>query len=152
MYKRQVFENEPGSGESTFSDAAISDNASIYGTHHIGASTLQATEEVGDEVVRIVKHYQLSGTVLNCVNLAHQSAATHLLVVRHADQVGVLAGVLDALRANDINVQEMENIIFQGGAAACARIQLHGSPSAETLDTLRSSAQIFAVSVMSIQR
>lgn len=147
-----VFENEPGSGESTFSDAAISDNASIYGTHHIGASTLQATEEVGDEVVRIVKHYQLSGTVLNCVNLAHQSAATHLLVVRHADQVGVLAGVLDALRANDINVQEMENIIFQGGTAACARIQLHGLPSAETLDALRSSAQIFAVSVMSIQR
>lgn len=147
-----VFENEPGSGESTFSDAGISDNAGIYGTHHIGASTLQATEEVGDEVVRIVKNYQRSGTVLNCVNLAHQSAATHLLVVRHADQVGVLAGVLDALRADEINVQEMENIIFQGGIAACARIQLHGSPSAQTLDAIRENDQIFAVSVMSIQR
>ena len=99
-----------------------------------------------------MKNYQRSGTVLNCVNLAHQSAATHLLVVRHADQVGVLAGVLDALRADEINVQEMENIIFQGGIAACARIQLHGSPSAQTLDAIRENDQIFAVSVMSIQR
>lgn len=147
-----VFEQEPGSGDRAFTDTTISSNPAIYGTHHIGASTAQATEAVGDEVVRIVSHYQRCGTVLNCVNLSEQSAATHLLVVRHADQVGVLAGVLDALRAGNINVQEMENIIFQGGEAACARIQLHGEPNAETLDKIRMSAQIFAASVVTIHR
>ena len=125
-------------------------HASIYDTHHIGASTLQATEEVGDEVVRIVKHYQLSGTVLNCVNLAHQSAATHLLVVRHADQVGVLAGVLDALRANDINVQEMENIIFEGASAAVARIRLQSPPDSEVLQRIGEAEHVLAVQLLTL--
>lgn len=147
-----VFENEPGSGDSVFSDAAISGNASIYGTHHIGASTDQATEAVGDEVVRVAVTYQRTGNVLNCVNLARQSAATHLLVVRHADQVGVLAAVLDTLRQAEINVQEMENIIFHGGEAACARIQLHGAPAAETLAIIQDNPQVFAASIVNINR
>jgi len=147
-----VFENEPGSSDSAFADEAIRSNPAIYGTHHIGASTAQATEAVGDEIVRIVDHYQRTGDVLNCVNLAAQSAADHLLVVRHADRVGVLAAVLDTLRVAGINVQEMENIIFQGGQAACARIQLHGAPSAETLQVIRDNDQIFAASVVNINR
>lgn len=146
-----VFENEPSAGDA-FTDAAISENASIYGTHHIGASTDQATEAVGDEVVRVATTYQRTGTVLNCVNLAQQSAATHLLVVRHADRVGVLAAVLDTLRQAEINVQEMENIIFHGGEAACARIQLHGIPSAETLAAIQGHPQVFAASIVNINR
>ena len=35
----------------------------------------------------------------------------HLLVVRHKDEVGVLAGVLTALQADAINVESM-NIVF----------------------------------------
>ncbi|MFT4975960.1 MAG: D-3-phosphoglycerate dehydrogenase [Myxococcota bacterium] len=147
-----VFEDEPAASDSAFKDATISSNASIYGTHHIGASTDQASEAVGDEIVRIVDHYQRTGDVLNCVNLAAQSAATHLLVVRHADRVGVLAAILDMLRTAELNVQEMENIIFHGGEAACARIQLHGAPSAETLQAIRSHDRVFAASVVTLNR
>jgi hypothetical protein len=56
--------------------------------------------------------------VPNVVNLARQTPATHRLVVRHLDRPGVLAGVLDAIKAEQINVQEMENIVFEGAAAA----------------------------------
>jgi D-3-phosphoglycerate dehydrogenase / 2-oxoglutarate reductase len=147
-----VFAQEPADGEGDFPDAAISGAEAIYGSHHIGASTDQASEAVGDEVVRIIAHYQRTGEVLNCVNLSEQTEATHLLVVRHADEVGVLAKVLRFLGEAGINVQEMENIIFQGGGAACARIQLSSAPEAATLAALSADPQIFAASVVNIHR
>lgn len=145
-----VFAEEPGAGDDTF-PFAIGRNPSVYGTHHIGASTQQATEAVGDEVVRIVTTYLRQGSVLNCVNLAEDTAATHLLVVRHADEVGVLAGVLDHLRADGVNVQEMDNHIFKGGGAACARIHLSGAPSAAGLDRIGQTAQVFATSLVPLE-
>ena len=104
----------------------------VQGTHHIGASTGQAQAAVADETVRIVTAYAREGTVPNCINLAAQPDATHLLVVRHRDEVGVLAGVLDALREAGINVQEMENVLFQGGEAACASVSVPSTASAPT--------------------
>ena len=59
-----------------------------------------------------------------------------MLVVRHRDRPGVLAQVLDAVRAANINVQEMENIVFEGSEAAVARINLEAAPPAQTLDQL----------------
>jgi len=58
-------------------------------------------------------------------------------VVRHLDRPGVLAKVLDAIKAEQINVQEMENIVFEGAAAAVARINLDNAPSSQMLDRLR---------------
>jgi D-3-phosphoglycerate dehydrogenase len=51
----------------------------------------------------------------------------------------VLAGVLDALKAEQINVQEMENIVFEGAAAAVARINLDNAPSEESMRQLEAS-------------
>jgi len=48
-----------------------------------------------------------------------------------------LAQVLDAIKAEQINVQEMENIVFEGAEAAVARINLDKAPSSATLDRLR---------------
>ena len=59
------------------------------------------------------------------------------LVVRHSDRVGVLAEVLGAIRRHDINVGEMENVVFEGAGAACARIKLSARPSAELLGEIR---------------
>lgn len=147
-----VFTHEPGSGATTFTDTAIASNPHIYGTHHIGASTQQAKQSVGAEVVRIVAAYLNEGAVPNCVNLAEETAATHLLVVRHLDKVGVLASVLAVLKEDDVNVQEMENIVFRGAPAACARIQVNRSPSAAALDQLAADSDIFATSVVSLER
>ena len=108
----------------------------LYGTHHIGASTDQAQEAIAAETVRIVREFKETGKVPNVVNLARQTPATHRLVVRHLDRPGVLAGVLDAIKAEQINVQEMENIVFEGAEAAVARINLDNAPSREMLEPL----------------
>ncbi|HJN73846.1 MAG TPA: NAD(P)-dependent oxidoreductase [Myxococcota bacterium] len=124
--------------------------AGVYGTPHVGASTEQAQEAVANEAVRVILDWQTTGSAPNCVNLATRTAASHLLVVRHEDRVGVLAQVLDLLRENDINVQQMENVIFSGGGAACARIQLDRTPPARALATLREAEPIFDAKIVEL--
>ena len=133
-----VYANEPTSGVAEFTDS-IANQTSVYGTHHIGASTDQAQEAIAAETVRIVKTFKQTGQVPNVVNLAAHTPATHRLVVRHRDRPGVLAQVLDAIKAEQINVQEMENIVFEGAEAAVARINLDKAPVNGTLDRLRTS-------------
>ncbi len=62
-----VFEGEPTGGDGEV-DSALKDNAMVYVTHHIGASTEQAQEAVAAEVVRIVSSYQATGRAPNVVN------------------------------------------------------------------------------------
>jgi D-3-phosphoglycerate dehydrogenase len=47
--------------------------------------------------------------------------------------------VLDSIKAANINVQEMENIVFEGGEAAVARINLDNAPPGESLDKLKTN-------------
>jgi D-3-phosphoglycerate dehydrogenase len=132
-----VFANEPSAGAAPFSDALAS-HPRVYGTHHIGASTDQAQEAIAAETVRIIRTYKDTGRVPNVVNLARNTPATHMLVVRHRDKPGVLAHVFEYLRVARLNVQETENIIFDGAEAAVARINLDGPPSARALDAMQS--------------
>jgi D-3-phosphoglycerate dehydrogenase len=145
-----VFAIEPTSAVSEFNDP-IANETRVYGTHHIGASTDQAQEAIAAETVRIVRVFKETGQVPNVVNLAERTPATHRLVVRHRDRPGVLAQVLDAIKAEQINVQEMENIVFEGAEAAVARINLDKAPSSATLDRLGSgNADIIELSVLEI--
>jgi D-3-phosphoglycerate dehydrogenase len=145
-----VFAAEPASGVAEFTDA-IAQEANVYGTHHIGASTDQAQEAIAAETVRIVKSFKETGQVPNVVNLAARTPATHRLVVRHRDRPGVLAQVLEAIKAEQINVQEMENIIFEGAEAAVARINLDKAPSSATLEQLRDgNADVIELDVLEI--
>ena len=133
-----VYAVEPTGSAGEFQDDIVKEEG-LYGTHHIGASTAQAQEAIAAETVRIVKEFKETGKVPNVVNLARQTPATHRLVVRHLDRPGVLAGVLDAIKAEHINVQEMENIVFEGAAAAVARINLDNAPTKETLNKLQAN-------------
>jgi len=123
-----VFACEPTGATGEFKDTIVS-LRNVYGTHHIGASTDQAQEAIAAETVRIIASYKETGKVPNVVNLAKSTPATHMLVVRHRDRPGVLAHVFDRLRSGEINVQETENVIFEGAQAAVARINLDGAPS-----------------------
>ena len=73
----------------------------------------------------------------NVVNLARRTPATHMLVVRHRDRPGVLAHVFDHLREANLNVQETENIVFEGAEAAVARINLDGAPPAALCEKIK---------------
>jgi D-3-phosphoglycerate dehydrogenase len=134
-----VYAVEPTAGAGEFKDDIVKEEG-LYGTHHIGASTDQAQEAIAAETVRIVQQFKNTGQVPNVVNLAQQTPATHRLVVRHVDRPGVLAGVLDAIKSEQINVQEMENIVFEGAAAAVARINLDNAPSDAILNRIRSGS------------
>jgi D-3-phosphoglycerate dehydrogenase len=144
-----VFAAEPTSATGDFTDE-IAREANLYGTHHIGASTDQAQEAIAAETVRIIRTFKETGKVPNVVNLAARTPATHLLVVRHRDRPGVLAQVLDRIRAAGINVQEMENVVFAGAQAAVARINLEAAPSEETLANLRGGDDVIELDLKAI--
>jgi D-3-phosphoglycerate dehydrogenase / 2-oxoglutarate reductase len=145
-----VFASEPTGGTGEFTDTIVQKKL-VYGTHHIGASTEQAQEAIGAETVRIIRTFLTTGQVPNVVNLARTTPATCALIVRHLDRPGVLASVLESIRLAEINVQEMENIIFEGAEAAVARIHLETAPNSEVLLRIEtSSPNILEVSLVAL--
>ncbi|NBC15895.1 MAG: hydroxyacid dehydrogenase [Bacteroidetes bacterium] len=144
-----VFQGEPSSKQGSL-DHPLAGHPSVYLTHHIGASTQQAQDATAAEAVRVIRTYADTGQVPNCVNMEEQSPATHLLTVRHLDKVGVLAAVLDEVRKAGWNVQEMENLIFSGAKAACARIRFDGEPSEAVVDQIQAHEDVLAVSLIAL--
>jgi D-3-phosphoglycerate dehydrogenase len=144
-----VFAAEPATATGTFADDIVQ-LPGVYGTHHIGASTDQAQDAIAAETVRIVKTFKDTGRVPNVVNLARTTPATHMLVVRHRDRPGVLAHIFGELRGAGLNVQETENVIFDGAEAAVARINLDGTPARHTLDAVRDHTHVLDVQLIAL--
>lgn len=145
-----VFADEPEGATGDFNDEIVT-LPNVYGTHHIGASTDQAQEAIAAETVRIICAFKETGKVPNVVNLADHTPATHLLVVRHQDRPGVLAHVLNEVKAANINVQRMENIVFAGAEAAVARIELDGALEPATVDRIRAgSSDIIEINLIAL--
>jgi D-3-phosphoglycerate dehydrogenase len=140
-----VFENEPGSGLDEFNQTDLA--GLITCTPHIAASTNQASEAIADEVVRIVESLIKTGKPINAVNSRDKTEGSTILMVRHYNRVGVLASVLDALREAGINVEDMENNIFNGSAAAVASLKLDKAPSADVINEISSNKSIIQISI-----
>ena len=140
-----VFENEPGSGVAEFDQTDLADL--ITCTPHIAASTNQASEAIADEVVRIVDSLIKTGKPINAVNSRDKTEDGTILMIRHYNRVGVLASVLDALREAEINIEDMENNIFNGSAAAIASLKLDKTPSADVISEISSNESIIQVSI-----
>ncbi|MEJ2505765.1 MAG: 3-phosphoglycerate dehydrogenase [Ignavibacteriaceae bacterium] len=121
-----VFKGEPES-KSGEVKSTLQDNPNIYVTHHIGASTEQAQDAVAEETVNIIRHFTRSGIIDHWVNRAKLTDARYQLVVKHYDKPGVLASVLDLIKDNNINIEEIENLIFDGGVVACCTMKLKKS-------------------------
>jgi D-3-phosphoglycerate dehydrogenase len=147
-----VFDPEPAEPAGDFGDPIL-DLPKVYGTHHIGASTDQAQQAIAQEALRIIETFIQTGVVLNCVNLATRTPAKWQLVVRHYDRVGVLAFVMDQLRRANINIEEVQNVIFEDAAAASCRIQLTAEPSAELLSAIRyGNGDIIGIELLQLGR
>ena len=131
-----VFQNEPGASTGEFA-SAIAQSPGVYGTHHVGASTDQAQVAIAHEVIRIVQSFRATGEVPNVVNRLARSSATHVLTIRHRNRPGVLAHVFGVLAGAEINVEEVENIIYHGAQATLARIHLDGQPESSALTRIR---------------
>ncbi len=130
-----VFSGEPEDKTSPFTNRLAS-LPNVYGTHHIGASTEQAQNAIADETVAIIRQYNYLGTVKNWVNKAKATPAKFQLVVRHYDKPGVLANVFNDLKSAEINIQEVENLIFEGTETACCTLKLDARPHSNTLASI----------------
>lgn len=146
-----VFPGEPSAAAADFV-STITSMPNVYGTPHVGGSTDQAQEAIAAETVRVVVSYKTTGKVPNVVNLARKTPATHVLVVRHRDRPGVLAHVFECLRSGGLNVQETENVIFEGAEAAVARINVDAAPSERLLTSIRGHQDIIDVHLVEIPR
>jgi D-3-phosphoglycerate dehydrogenase len=145
-----VFQNEPAGGKGEFTNPIVQ-VPGVYGTHHVGASTDQAQVAIAHEVIRIVQAFQATGEVPNVVNRLARSSASHVLVIRHRNRPGVLAHVFGVLANAEINVEEVENIIYHGAQATLARIHLDGEPSNGALERIKSgNADIISVELSEI--
>ena len=131
-----VFPGEPEKGQADFA-SELARLPNVYGTHHIGASTGQAQDAIARETVRIVAAFLRTGRVPNCVNVARKTPARSRLVVRHYDKVGVLANVLGLIREAGINVEEVQNTVFEEAQAASCAIDLDDLPTPELLQKIR---------------
>ncbi|MDC7124474.1 MAG: NAD(P)-dependent oxidoreductase [Spirochaetales bacterium] len=129
-----VYEQEPSAQSKNFEDNDLA--KMITGTHHIGASTVEASESIAAEVVRIIKSYIETGTPPNSVNLRDKQQSNINLVIRHFNHVGVLANVLDEIKAAGINIEEMQNNIFKGGEAAVCTIKIDKNPEEELINKI----------------
>ena len=140
-----VYADEPSSGAGEF-ESRLAAHPNVIGTHHIGASTEQAQESIADGVADVIEAFCV-GEMEGLVNLETERLGTRTVVVRHYDRVGVLAATLGILRRDELNVQQMENLVFEGGLAAVAIIDVSDEPSVAALAALREVDDVLHVSV-----
>ncbi|MGA7720088.1 MAG: 3-phosphoglycerate dehydrogenase [Ignavibacteriaceae bacterium] len=144
-----VIKNEPENKSADIS-SPLQELKNVYLTHHIGASTEQAQNAVAAETIRIIKDYIESGVIAHWVNRAKISDAHYQLVVKHFDKPGVLASIMSIVREKNINIEEIENIIFDGGVVACCTLKLKTPLSTEMLKQMNESPNVLSVSHVAI--
>ncbi len=140
-----VIKNEPEQKEGPVS-SPLQALPNVYVTHHIGASTEQAQNAVAEETIRIIKNYLESGIIAHWVNKAKITGAHYQLVIKHYDKPGVLASIMGIIKGHDINIEEIENIIFDGGVVACCSMKLKSPISTEMIKLMQENPNIMSVS------
>ncbi len=140
-----VFDGEPAGGEAEFIDKELAGLLSAAAPH-IGASTDQAEEAIAEETVRIAQTFIATGKPVNAVNPRKLHTGIPL-VIRHYNRVGVLATVLHELRNEGVNIEEMENTIFDGELAACCSLLLDKTPSESLLQRIAAAENIIQATI-----
>lgn len=140
-----VFKGEPEDKSGPVS-SKLQELENVYVTHHIGASTEQAQNAVAEETVNIILQYINSGVIAHWVNRAKATDAHFQLVVKHYDKPGVLAAIMDVLKQGSINIEEVENIVFDGGLVACCTMKLKTAATSEMLETIRNNSNVISYS------
>ena len=130
-----VFPVEPAGGKQVAFDNELAKHPQVVGSHHIGASTVQSETAIGDEAVRIVKHFQKTGGVEKsaCVNMARLNGEpTFKVSIRHLDREGVLAYCFRTFYKFGWNVCELDNVVFDSREACATNILFKGEPNGES--------------------
>jgi len=123
----------------------------VVATPHVGASTDEAQRAIANETVHVLRSFLTRGEVPNVVNISGTSSARYQLVVRHVEKTGALAHVLGVLKRNGVHVKELDNTVFEGGKAACAKIRVETRPSDSCLaEIMAFSSEILHVDLVAL--
>ena len=146
-----VYPDEP-KGKSVFDTKlfAPSPKGIVYGTPHVAAATDQAQLSIATETVRVIRSFLVEGDVPNVVNVLSTSMARFQIVIRMLDKVGTFANVLNVLKRHGINVEEVTNTIFEGGAAACAKLRVLSRPAEACLQEIRAFDEVLHVDLVAL--
>ena len=123
-----VLPGEPGERTARY-EHPILRAPGVYATPHLGQSTDRAQVAIASETVGILRSFVTKGDVPNVVNIAPSTWSRYQLVVRHVDRIGALANVLAVLKRHGIHISALDNTVFDGGRAACAKIRMESRPS-----------------------
>ena len=66
------------------------------------------------------------------------------------DKVGTFANVLNVIKRHGINVEEVANTVFDGGAAACAKLRVVSRPSEACLQEISAFEEVLHVDVVTL--
>jgi len=143
-YACDVYKGEPAGKDGDFVHR-IAQHPRVYGTHHIGASTKQAEQAIGEEAVRVILKYSRTRKVdqANCVNLVQLSPANYSITIRAQNTPGILAFALNKMAEVGYNVQEVESVVFKDAMACSASVNFTAT-SAERVEEVVAAIQAHA--------
>lgn len=122
----------------------------VIGTCRLADRTQQMQDATAREVVRVIREFVIAGEAVNCLNLSEHSPATWQLVLRLRDKPGVLASIVEAVRADGINIEGVTTRLFTGARAAWCKVALDERPSNDTLSAIRASDGVLHLDVRAL--
>ena len=108
-----VFMDEPADKKGAFA-SELAMHPQVVGTHHIGASTKQAEDAIGQEAYRMIVEYQRTGVMPNCVNMG-SGLKTGVITLKFNNKVGFQEELWAVLSKLKIRSLESKTEVFEGG-------------------------------------
>lgn len=96
--------------------------------------------------MNIILKFINSGVIAHWVNRSHPPKTHFQLAVKHYDKPGVLANIMEVIKNQDMNVEQVENIIFDGGLVALCTMKLNNPLSSDTLTEIKNCPEVMTVS------
>lgn len=134
-----------------FPTRALLDHAKVICLPHLGASTVEAEENCAVMVVDNVREFLENGNVTRSVNFPEtvlQRTRPHRVAIPHKNVPNMVAQILTALAAQNINIADMLN--HSRDDLSYTLVDLDAAPSDATIARIRGIDGILSVRVLPI--
>jgi D-3-phosphoglycerate dehydrogenase len=134
-----------------FPKRALLDHPKVICFPHLGASTVEAEENCAVMVADNVREFLENGNVTRSVNFPEtvlQRTRPHRIAIPHANVPNMVAQILTAIAAQNINIADMLN--HSRGELSYTLVDLDAAPNAEMLARIRKIEGILAARVLPI--
>jgi D-3-phosphoglycerate dehydrogenase len=134
-----------------FPKRALLDHPKVICLPHLGASTVEAEENCAVMVADNVREFLENGNVTRSVNFPEtvlQRTRPHRLAIPHANVPNMVAQILTALAAQQINIADMLN--HSRGELSYTLVDLDAPPDVATIERIRGIEGILGARVLPI--